>query len=44
MSQSQSFNLVSDPWIKVLKKDYNETEVSLIELFDNSSEYLQLSG
>lgn len=44
MSQSQSFNFVSDPWIKVLKKDYNETEVSLIELFDNSSEYLQLSG
>lgn len=44
MNNDLSFNLVTDPWIKVLKKDYTESEVSLNELFSNSEEYLQLAG
>lgn len=44
MSNDLSFNLVTDPWIKVLKKDYTESEVSLNELFSNSEDYLQLAG
>lgn len=44
MSNDLSFNLVTNPWIKVLKKDYTESEVSLSELFSNSEDYLQLAG
>src|SRR5699024_7379969 len=44
MNNDLSFNLVTDPWIKVLKKDYTESEVSLNELFSNSEDYLQLAG
>ena len=41
----QSFNLVTDPWIKVLDSDTNsEKLVSLKELFRNAGRYRQLAG
>lgn len=41
----QSFNLVTDPWIKVLDSDTNsEKLVSLKELFRNAGSYRQLAG
>lgn len=44
MNHTTSFNLITDPWIKVLRKDYSENEVSLKELLSEPSEYLQLAG
>lgn len=45
MDNKLSFNLVTDPWIKVISKDdYDEKEVSLTELFQNTDEYYQLAG
>lgn len=42
---SQSFNLVTDPWINVIDKNTNQTKkVSLTELFDNAQQYRQLAG
>ena len=41
----QRFNLVTDPWIKVLDSDTNsEKLVSLKELFRNAGSYRQLAG
>lgn len=45
MDSKLSFNLVTDPWIKVISKnDYDEKEISLTELFQNAEDYYQLSG
>ncbi len=38
------FNLISEPWIRVLKADYSTAEVSLRELFENAHEYRSLAG
>lgn len=41
----KQFNLVDEPWIKVIVKDtYDEKIVSLIDLFTNSTQYLSLAG
>lgn len=41
----QSFNLVTEPWIKVIKKDKNqEVTISLYELFKNTNKYRELAG
>lgn len=41
----QTFNLVTDPWIKVIDKDTNQDkEVSLIELFENAQHYRRIAG
>jgi len=45
MMDNKSFNLVTDPWIKVIEKQSNhERTVSLIELFKSSQSYRQLAG
>lgn len=42
---SKTFNLVTNPWIKVIEKETNQEEkVSLIELFQNAQNYSQLAG
>lgn len=40
----KKFNLLEEPWIKVLTKDMKTTEVSLKELFANAHKYKQLAG
>lgn len=41
----RQFNLVTDPWIKVIRAaDYRSEEVSLQTLFQQSSDYLRLAG
>lgn len=41
----KSFNLVDEPWIKVITKDtYNEELVSLKKLFTDSTKYISLAG
>lgn len=43
--QARQFNLVSDPWIKVITgADYHTELVSLRTLFDRADEYQQLAG
>lgn len=42
---TQQFNLVSDPWIKVIESERADVrEVSLIELFENAAHYRRLAG
>lgn len=42
---SQSFNLTTDPWIKVIQTDTGrEKSVSLIEFFSHAQDYRQLAG
>lgn len=42
---NQTFNLTTDPWIKVIETQTNhERTVSLIELFQNAQNYRQLAG
>ncbi|MFD1124165.1 type I-E CRISPR-associated protein Cse1/CasA [Lentilactobacillus raoultii] len=42
---NRSFNLVTEPWIKVIdKKTDQERKVSLTELFRNAQNYRQLAG
>ncbi|GAJ26881.1 CRISPR-associated protein [Liquorilactobacillus sucicola DSM 21376 = JCM 15457] len=42
---NQVFNLVTDPWIKVIDKTTNQDkEVSLTELFENAQHYRRLAG
>ncbi|KRK39915.1 type I-E CRISPR-associated protein Cse1/CasA [Loigolactobacillus bifermentans] len=42
---SQSFNLVTDSWIKVIDQDTNQPQqVSLTELFQHAQQYRQLAG
>ncbi|KRM95475.1 hypothetical protein FC19_GL001788 [Liquorilactobacillus aquaticus DSM 21051] len=42
---NQVFNLVTDPWIKVIDKATNQDkEVSLTELFENAQHYSRLAG
>lgn len=43
MSERQ-FNLITQPWIKVITKDNEEKEISLEELFKNITQYRQLAG
>ena len=38
------FNLLDEPWIRVLKKDCSEQEVSITEALIHAHEYLDLSG
>lgn len=41
----QSFNLVTEPWIKVIEKSQNqEATISLYELFENTNKYRELAG
>ncbi|AVK64113.1 type I-E CRISPR-associated protein Cse1/CasA [Lactobacillus sp. CBA3606] len=41
----QTFNLTTDPWIKVIERQTNQTRtVSLIELFEHAQDYRQLAG
>lgn len=41
----KNFNLVDEPWIKVISKDtYNEELISLKKLFTDTSKYLSLAG
>ena len=40
----QHFNLITQPWIKVIDKENNEKEVSLEELFKNIADYRQLGN
>ncbi len=41
----QSFNLVIDPWIKVIVKETNQEKlVSLTEFFKEAQNYQQLAG
>ncbi|WEV43557.1 type I-E CRISPR-associated protein Cse1/CasA [Lactobacillus sp. ESL0684] len=41
----KTFNLTTQPWIKVINADTNrEQKVSLIELFENAQDYRQLAG
>jgi len=42
---NKKFNLTTDPWIKVIEVETNQTRmVSLIELFENAQRYRQLAG
>ena len=38
------FNLLDEPWIRVLKSDCSEQEVSITEVLFHAHEYLDLSG
>ncbi|MBA1394655.1 type I-E CRISPR-associated protein Cse1/CasA, partial [Lactobacillus sp. XV13L] len=40
----QHFNLVSDPWIKVIDLNAETQTVSMCELFKNANQYRQLAG
>lgn len=41
----KSFNLTTDPWIKVIDKQTKQTQmISLIQLFESASQYSQLAG
>lgn len=42
--ERQQFNLVTQPWIKVIDNNSYEQTVSLIELFQNTANYRQLVG
>lgn len=41
---NKSFNLVTEPWIKVVDEDNRERTVSLEQLFTNAVHYRQLAG
>ncbi|BDR60580.1 type I-E CRISPR-associated protein Cse1/CasA [Lactobacillus xylocopicola] len=40
----QHFNLVIDPWIKVIDLNAKTQTVSMVELFENAKQYRQLAG
>lgn len=40
----KNFNLVTDPWIKVIDLQGKEQLVSLLEVFENAQSYRQLAG
>lgn len=42
--ESQTFNLLDEPWIRVLQPDYTVVEVSLKDALLNAHEYLCLAG
>ena len=42
--ESQAFNLLDEPWIRVLQPDYTVVEVSLKDALLNAHEYLCLAG
>ena len=42
--EQMEFNLLDEPWIRVLKKDCSEQEVSITEVLIHAHEYLDLSG
>lgn len=39
-----TYNLITEPWIKVLNKNYEERLVSLEQLFKNANDYLMLAN
>lgn len=41
---SDTFNLVDEPWIKVLKQDNSVEEVSLRQFFRHTNDYVDLAG
>lgn len=40
----KSFNLITDPWVKVIDEQNNEQVISLEQLFKKPTHYLQLAG
>ncbi|MGI6141841.1 MAG: type I-E CRISPR-associated protein Cse1/CasA [Caldicoprobacterales bacterium] len=40
----KEFNLLYEPWIKVMKKDGDTTEVSVLDLFRHAHEFQSLAG
>lgn len=42
--EAKEFNLLQEPWIKVLLPDSTETKVSLLTLFKNAHQYSALAG
>ena len=42
--ESQTFNLLDEPWIRVLQSDYTIVEVSLKDAILNAHDYLCLAG
>lgn len=42
--EEKEFNLLEQPWIRVMRPDCNVAEVSLINVFENASDYVSLSG
>lgn len=42
--KNREFNLLREPWIKVLLPDSTETKVSLLTLFKNAHQYSSLAG
>ena len=44
MDKKKEFNLLEEPWIKVIHADCREEEVSLVDIFLNAHNYLDLSG
>lgn len=44
MVTEPKFNLIDEPWIRVVGKDGKEKEVGLLELFTNASEMIVLAG
>ena len=42
--KEKQFNLLEEPWIKVLTNDMKEKEVSLLDLFTHAHEYRRLAG
>lgn len=45
MMQQTTFNLTTEPWIKVIRRDTNDLQtVSLIDLFEHAQDFRQLAG
>lgn len=44
MIQEKQFNLIDEPWIKVLEKNMNVKEVSLKDVFGHANEYVKLAN
>ena len=44
MDKEIEFNLLDEPWIRVIHPDCREEEVSLLEVFEHAHEYSDLSG
>ena len=42
--EDKQFNLLAEPWIRVVNNDLNDEEVSLTELFQNAHKYRRLAG
>ncbi|QIA88607.1 type I-E CRISPR-associated protein Cse1/CasA [Lactobacillus johnsonii] len=42
--QKEKFNLVTDPWIKVLNESGENITISLLDVFENASNYKRIAG